>query len=440
MVSKKERSTLLNELLFPKVFRAFNIAVQPSKLIISFSALAVICIAGWLMDFSRTVIATPGTQGRTTELQAYMTDPGRVAFYIETFKQRGERTGVFRTLWHFGAAKFHGALKSLFALDLKSFGMNVEEYFRGLGWAVKYHPLYCILFILVKLAVISVAGGAICRIAALQIAQGERPGLTEALRFSTRKFTTFFATPLVPAGLIVGVGLVFISSLGLMGNIPRAGELIVGAFVLLALIAGALIAVFLIGTLGGLNLMFPAIAYDGSDCLDAISSSFHYVFAKPWRMGFYSAMAAIYGAVCYVFVRLFAFLMLWITHTFLRLSIWSNNSTGQGHKLETIWPKPSFGNLLGSPVVQPTNWSESIAAYVIHLFVLAVVGLVVSFIISFYFSANTIIYALMRNRVDNTAIEDVYVNHDEAEGKLGITDFQDVEAQQERETEQESSS
>jgi hypothetical protein len=35
------------------------------------------------------------------------------------------------------------------------------------------------------------------------------------------------------------------------------------------------------------------------------------------------------------------------------------------------------------------------------------VGLMVSFVISFYFSANTIIYALMRNRVDKTALTEV---------------------------------
>ena len=39
----------------------------------------------------------------------------------------------------------------------------------------------------------------------------------------------------------------------------------------------------------------------------------------------------------------------------------------------------------------------------------------VSFIISFYFSANTIIYSLMRKTVDNTAFEDIYMQFDEAE-------------------------
>jgi uncharacterized membrane protein YgaE (UPF0421/DUF939 family) len=49
-----------------------------------------------------------------------------------------------------------------------------------------------------------------------------------------------------------------------------------------------------------------------------------------------------------------------------------------------------------------------LASFLIYLTLLAIIGLLVSFVISFYFSASTIIYALMRNRVDNAAIEDVY--------------------------------
>jgi len=61
------------------------------------------------------------------------------------------------------------------------------------------------------------------------------------------------------------------------------------------------------------------------------------------------------------------------------------------------------------------NWSQSIAAFLIYLLLLVVVGLVVSFVISFYFSANTIIYSLMRNRVDNTVLEDIYTPAEDIE-------------------------
>lgn len=438
MAGEKQFSQVLDNFLFPKIFQAFRMAIQPSKLIIAFGAVAVICLTGWIMDFSKTVIATSTyTQGTTTELQIYMTNPDQIQSFIERHKEKGERTGVFSTLWHFTAARFHGALKSLFAFNLPGVAANIAEYLKAVGWALRYHFLYCIIFFVIKLTVISVAGGSLCRIAALQFARGEKPGLTEALRFSAKKFTSFFTAPLAPVGIIIFTGL-FIFLLGLIGNIPRVGELIMGIFMLLALIAGLLIAVISIGTAAGFNLMFPAVAYDGSDCFDAISRSFSYVYTKPWQMGFYTAIAAVYGAICYTFVRFFAFLLLWSTHRFLQLGIWVDNSGKEVDKLTAIWPEPSFMYLRGSSALATANWSESIAAFLVWLVLLVVTGLVVSFVISFYFSANTIIYALMRNRVDNTALDDIYTQAEDVSTEPASTEAE--ESQPESETQPDSSS
>jgi len=197
------------------------------------------------------------------------------------------------------------------------------------------------------------------------------------------------------------------------------------------MIAGALIAVVLIGTVAGFNLMLPSVAYDGSDCFDAISRSFSYVYAKPWRMGFYTAIAAVYGAICYTFVRFFAFLLLWVTHWSLQLGVWGND------KLVAIWSEPHFRDLLVPPDWGALNWSQSIGAFLIYLCSLAVVGLVASFIISFYFSANTIIYALMRNKVDNTALEDIYTPTEEAKTEPTPTEPEPKEAEPESQSEAE---
>jgi len=206
--------------------------------------------------------------------------------------------------------------------------------------------------------------------------------------------------------------------------------LIMGIFMLLALIAGALIAVVSIGTVAGFNLMFPAVAYDGSDCFDAISRSFSYVYAKPWRMGFYTVIAAVYGAICYVFVRFFAFLILWCTHRFLQLGVLGDNK-----KLAAIWPGPTFMNLVDPPDLAAANWSQTVAAVMVYMLLLAVVVLVVSFIISFYFSANTIIYSLMRKKVDNTALEDVYTLSEEIDTELTPTESKAEEAEPKSEPE-----
>jgi len=409
-------------------------AIQPSKLIIAFAAMAVICLSGWTMDFSKTVIAVPKTQGETTELQIYMTSPDNLKSFIEIHKESGERQGVFSTLWCFGSEKFHGALKSLFAFNLPEVAKNIAEGFRALSWALRYHYLYSIIFFVITLAVISIGGGGLCRIAALQFARNEKPGITEALRFSTKRFLSFFTVPLAPVGIIIFIGL-FVLLLGVIGNIPRAGELIIGIFMLLALIAGALITIVSIGTLTGFSLMFPAVVYDGSDCFDAVSRSFSYVLSKPWRMGFYTAIAVVYGAICYTFVRFFTFLLLWITYQFLQLGVWVDNSSKQVSKLTAIWPEPSFISLRGPLSWATVNWSESVAAFLVYLILLVVVGLLVSFVISFYFSASTIIYALMRNRVDNTALEDIYTPANEVKTESLATESAPEKSQDQSEPE-----
>lgn len=425
MVGGKESSQLLDGLLFPGIFQTFRMSIQPTKLIITSCALAVICLAGWLMDFSKTVPVVRDSKGKIveTELQIYMANPAPdvLRFEIQRLKESGNRSGVFLTLWNFAGAKFKGAVSAVFDLKVREIWYNVCDCFNAVGWSLLYHPAYCIMFFLITLAVISIAGGAICRIAALQFARGEKPGLTEALRFSTKRFTSFFTAPLAPIAIMAFIG-VFIFLLGLIGNIPRVGELVVGIGMPLALGAGFLIAVILIGAVVGFNLMFPAVAYDGSDCFDAISRSFSYVYARPWQMIFYTAIAAVYGSICYLFIRVFAFLTLWLTRWFLQIGLWVDSGTGELNKLTAIWPKPEFSTLLGSTKPLATNWTESVAVFLVHLFVLVVVGLVVSFIISFYFSANTVIYSLMRSRVDNTAREDIYMPHEESEGEPNEVD------------------
>jgi hypothetical protein len=411
MVASKESSQLFDDFIFPKIFQTFRMSIQPTKLIITSVALAVICFAGWIMDFSRTAAFGYDSDGEvTTELDIYTSDidHNEIVSAIEKLRQDGQRTGIFSTMWHFAAKQFQGAVDSVFEFNLIGVKKHITNFIKALGWVLMYHTVYCIIFFIILLAVFSVSGGAVCRIAALQFARGEKPGLTESLLYGIKRFASFFATPLTPVGIFAFIGL-FIFALGLAGNIPRAGELIVGLGMPLILFAGVLLAVIVIGAVGGLNLMFPAVAYDGSDCFDAISRSFSYVYAKPWRMVVYTAIAAVYGSICYTFVRIFAFLSLWVAHGLLHLGLWVKTGSNQVNKLEAIWPEPNFRYLLGLTNPVPVNWTESVAAFLIYLFLLVVIGLVVSFIISFYFTANTIIYSLMRKAVDNTAFEDIYM-------------------------------
>jgi hypothetical protein len=418
MVSGKEPVLPPESFLFPRIFQAFRMSIQPTKLIVGFCAVAAICLAGRVMDtVSNSVVVAPSGE---TELDEYVTE-GQVLEHIRLFKETGTRTGVYTTLWNYGAEQFHLALYGIFGTDtprvVQVYGVlgpdtpriiqSLGNCARALAWAFRYHPIYSVIFFALSLVVISLAGGAICRIAALQFARGEKPGLTEATRFGVRKFTSLLTAPITPAGIIVVIG-VFVVALGLWANIPVLGELSLGLLLPLAFVAAAIVTIIAIGTAGGFSLMFPTIAYEDSDCFDAISRSFSYVYAKPWRMGFYCVVAFVYGAICYIFVRFFSFLLLRLTYLFLEVGfLWRNE------KLNAMWPIPTFTDFLGSTAASPQNWSTSVGAFLIYVWVLVVVGLMVSFVISFYFCASTIIYALMRNRVDRIALDEIYTAADE---------------------------
>jgi len=406
MVGDNQRLQFFDELMFPRIFQAFRMAVQPGKLAIALLGVAVIFFVGYAMDSSNSVIVGIEADYGITELDVYMGYAGpekTVSEFRLKYEEKGLRSGVFSTLWRFGSERFHTSLRALFEMNLVGVATNIADYFKAVGWAMRHHYIYCGIFVLIKLAVLSVVGGAICRIAALQLARAEKPGLVEALRFSLNRFTSFFLAPLVPIIAIAVIG-AFIFVVGLAGKIPYAGGLIVALLMLLLLILGTLIATIMIGAVGGFNLMFPAVAYDGSDAFDAISRSFSYVFSRPWRMAFYTAISAVYGAVCYIAVRLFAFLLLWVTRLILSLGI---GLGGGEDKLSALWPEPKFMDLIASNAAAATG-AEYYAACIIYLFLCVVAGLVISVVISFYFSANTITYSLMRNKVDNAAIDEVY--------------------------------
>jgi hypothetical protein len=386
------------------MFQAFRMAIQPTKLVLAFAAIVVICVAGWLMDSaSRTVVVG---RNDTTELDVYVATVLRPDAFVARLGDSGERAGVFGTLWDFTGRHIHAALFPLLEIDRHRVVDNLRACLLALVWAFDKHFVYSIIFFAIVLGALSVAGGAICRIAALQFARAERLGLTGAARFGLRKFISLFTAAITPVIVILVIG-VFIILLGLWGNVPVIGELSVGLLLPLALAAAGVITVILIGAVGGFSLMFPAIAYEDSDCFDGISRSFSYVYARPWRTGFYMVVALVYGAICYAFVRFFLFLVLWVSYVFLGVGFLRENE-----KLHAIWPTVSFADFLGAGPGAAMNWSMSAGAFLVHLWVLVVIGLMVSFVISFYYSACTIIYALLRHRVDKIALEEVYVYPD----------------------------
>ncbi len=282
--------------------------------------------------------------------------------------------------------------------------------FHGVLWLACTHWLYAVIFLVFSLAVWALFGGAICRIAALHAAREEKISIAQALRFSAGKFLSFFMAPLIPLGVIVIIGLMMLAG-GLIANIPAVGPAIVGLLFFLAILGGLAIAFLLFGLIGGGSLMYPTIAVEGSDSFDAISRSYSYIFNRPWRAGLYGLVAVIYGSLCYLFVRLFAFVTLKAAHVAVKAGVWTGGQrlAGAADKIDVMWKAPTFGDLHGGMSTAAMGWSEIPGAWLICLWVYIVIGLVAAFLVAYFCSASTMIYYLLRRQVDATDLDDVYV-------------------------------
>jgi hypothetical protein len=284
-------------------------------------------------------------------------------------------------------------------------------------WLMRHHPVFFVIFTLLFLTVWAIFGGAICRIAAVDVARDEMLSVRAALAFSFGKFLSFVSAPLIPLVLVLLVGLVPLIA-GALSSIPYGiGSLfnmLMGLLFPLLLACGAVMTLVLLGTFGGFNLMYPTIAVEGSDSFDAISRSFSYVYARPWRMAFLTLVALIYGALCYLFVRTFVWLMLTLTHHFVGAGMWA-----MAPSMEPLWgvmwrgPTAAPGRLSYDIDFLTLSVTQDIAAFLVAFWVYLVIGMLGAFAISFYFSVNTIIYYLMRNEVDATELDDVYLEQTE---------------------------
>ncbi|HEV2294873.1 MAG TPA: hypothetical protein VGR35_13555 [Tepidisphaeraceae bacterium] len=328
--------------------------------------------------------------------------------------------GLFRSFFEYQSGQVMNVVRGVLAWnffggwngndDAPGVARSVLNFFTvGPMWLMRFHPVYFVLFSLMFLTLWAIFGGAIARIAAVHVARDEKLSVRAALQFSIGKFLSFVSAPLIPLIIVLLVGLVPILA-GLLASIPYIGPLLnilVGALFVLVLAAGFVMTLVLLGTFGGFNLMYPTIAVEGSDSFDAISRSFSYVYARPWRMIFYTLVAIIYGALCYVFVRLFVGLMLALTHQFVDIGHFADAPSGEP-LWQTMWIGP-HERLSYDIDFLTLRGDQDIAAALTAFWVYLVIGMIGAFVISFYFSANTIIYYLMRREVDATEPDDVYL-------------------------------
>jgi hypothetical protein len=301
--------------------------------------------------------------------------------------------------------------------------------------------LYLILIVLWTLFIWGFCGGAICRIAAVQVARNERITLREAIKFTKERCWSYFAAPVFPL-VLVGILTVLLMIFGWVAWIPWLGELIGGILWPIPIIFGFIMAIVLVGLVGW-PLMTATISTEGTDSFDALSRSYSYVYQAPWQFIWYNFLAVVYGAVVVFFVVFMASAMVffgkWGVSTAIGPASTKEDTDREPSYLFAYAPT-SFGwrDLMisssrftesktiveydGRPVQRleftdaydkEMHVNNKIGAGLVAVWLYPLFLLVIGFAYSYFWSASTIIYFLMRRHVDDTEMDEVHLEDEE---------------------------
>ncbi|MFN0137461.1 MAG: hypothetical protein ACKVS9_15260 [Phycisphaerae bacterium] len=307
----------------------------------------------------------------------------------------------------------------------------------GMMWLVTQRPLFALCFGFASLVILGLLGTTICRVAAIRITRDESCDTRNALGFVWERFGGVLGGPLLPVGVfLLAFGVMWLG--GFVGGlIPQAGPIFTGLFGFLYLLGGVALAFCMLAFVFGFPLFWPTIAVEGSESFDAFQRA-SYVLQRPGSYAIYSMIALALGGLAFLLVRLGVMLVLKLTHAAVGsgmsiCGVWSSSRTETVAPLDALWAMPPWRELSILPTVSgtpfwgtfgnaPTAGIEGAGGFLLAIWVFVAVGIVGAFVISFYFTACTNIYLLLRQNVDGVGFDEILFEEE--------LDDLDVEAEQ----------
>jgi hypothetical protein len=382
------------------VFRTFRLALGPRVLVLAAVAI-FLTLSGWAV-LGRVFLEVEQEDEETaaSEMPAWM-GPGKGCPWIAIDEAVPDRPSL-RNLGSSG----------LEAGPLAPTAWQAPDPYFGTWWqlsqplweigrgGVTLAKLSCLLLCgLWAVAVWGFFGGAITRIAAVQLACEERIGWGAALRHAASKWLSYCAAPLLPlmGVLLAGLPVVVV---GFLLREQYVGVWLAALLWPLALLAGLLMAMLALGLIFGWPLMWATISAEGTDSFDALSRCYAYVFGRPLHYLFYALVAAVLGALGWLLVSNFAAGVIWVSYA----------AAGWGAGVDNVEliRRIGAGELGGAGRVIEVAWVGGVKL------------LAVGVIYSFFWTASVAIYFLLRRDVDATEMDEVFLDQDAGEPDYGL--------------------
>ena len=438
---------------FPRILRAITMAFQPPRLVLGLVLVAALMTVGRIWDgvtpasiSPRGLLAgalTPADESAAQEvfqqaIRSYVPqeswpdaialadalDARGVVARIEDAhrEQRGDAEdqaaadrdfadtvalihasrprGVFEATVGHVTGSFTGLLKGLVSLEPASFFTAGGDLFVQTPvrlWALE--PAFTAVYGLLFLVLIALAGGAICRMTAVELATGEKLRLQEAFDFAARgarRLVFSVILPLAIAAVLCAV-LMLAGSLLMLPGVRLLGGILYG----IALVIGFGVVFLLVGYGVGFSLLLPAVACENCDAADAQQRAYAYVLSRPLHLLGYGIVGLAGLALGFIVVSLFAGTVLNVTGGLV--GTW----TGNPALAATQGFQPPF-DLSPNPEAVPFRWDSKFSAGLVSFWQTLVIGLVAAYVFCYYFGASTIVYLLMRRACDGQDTSEIW--------------------------------
>lgn len=298
------------------------------------------------------------------------------------------------------------------------------------------HRIYLLAVILSTLLVWSFFGGAITRMAAMELARHESVQMTEAVKFSRSRVKDLIVAPLVPLLLVAGM-MVMSTVFGLFYMIPVLGDILLGGLAwCFPLLAGLAMTFLLVGLISW-PIMVAIVGTDSEDYVQATARGISYLYQRPRSIFMYSVGALLLGAASIFTVGVFSSMSVYLAKWSVSQTPGLDYATGGAKPASLFVTAPTtFGwrALLldgatvesGAPVVINGKVDESrlkafskktgigFAASILNsAWLFGAVLLVVGFGYSFFWSSVTALYLWLRHDIDGLETSEVYLEDED---------------------------
>src|SRR5262249_41998799 len=263
--------------------------------------------------------------------------------------------------------------------------------------------------------------------------------------FARARCQSYFSAPLFPLVFLVILTVILIIFGLFSGLIPIVGDILISGLLWpIVLVLGLVMAVVLVGLIGW-PLMNPTISAEGSDSFDALSRSYSYVYQAPWHYIGYSLVAMLYGAALVFFIGFMGSLIVYTgqwavgqapflasndpardrepTYLFVyaptsfgwRDLLLHSSPFAEAETFVTPGGVPTVTYHMSKDYMASMKWYNYFGAYLVAIWIGLLFMLVIGFGYSYFWSASSIIYLLMRRHVDDTEIDEVHLEEEELE-------------------------